>query len=65
MVGVYRTVARVASTKSTILRHLARAGPARSFMARAIHYNSLRGRVPSSPWIVALLKASLERAVRA
>jgi two-component system, NtrC family, response regulator AtoC len=45
MVDVYRTVARVASTRSTILL-IGESGTGKELMARAIHYNSLRGKAP-------------------
>jgi two-component system response regulator AtoC len=45
MVEVYRTVARVASTRSTILL-IGESGTGKELIARAIHYNSLRGKAP-------------------
>ena len=45
MVEVYRTVARVASTKSTILL-VGDSGTGKELIARAIHYNSPRARAP-------------------
>ena len=45
MVEVYRTVARVASTRSTILL-IGESGSGKELIARAIHYNSLRGKAP-------------------
>jgi two-component system response regulator AtoC len=45
MVDVYRTVARVASTRSTILL-IGESGTGKELIARAIHYNSPRGKAP-------------------
>lgn len=45
MVEVYRTAARVASTKSTILL-VGESGTGKELIARAIHYNSPRGESP-------------------
>jgi DNA-binding NtrC family response regulator len=45
MVEVYRTVARVASTRSTILL-IGDSGTGKELIARAIHYNSPRARAP-------------------
>jgi len=45
MVEVYRTAARVASTRSTILL-VGESGTGKELIARAIHYNSPRGEAP-------------------
>jgi two-component system, NtrC family, response regulator AtoC len=45
MVQVYRTVARVASTRSTVLL-IGESGTGKELIARAIHYNSPRGKAP-------------------
>jgi DNA-binding NtrC family response regulator len=45
MVEVYRTVARVASTRSTVLL-IGESGVGKELIARAIHYNSPRGKAP-------------------
>ena len=45
MVQVYRTVARVASTRSTVLL-TGESGTGKELVARAIHYNSPRGKAP-------------------
>jgi two-component system, NtrC family, response regulator AtoC len=45
MVGVYRTVARVASTRSTILL-IGETGTGKELIARAVHYNSPRRKAP-------------------
>ena len=45
MVEVYRTVARVASTRSTILLS-GESGTGKELVARAIHYNSPRRKAP-------------------
>src|ERR671931_1655499 len=45
MVEVYRTVARVASTKSTVLL-VGDSGTGKELIAQAIHYNSPRARAP-------------------
>jgi two-component system, NtrC family, response regulator AtoC len=45
MVEVYRTVARIASTRSTILL-IGESGTGKELIARAIHHNSPRGRAP-------------------
>jgi two-component system, NtrC family, response regulator AtoC len=45
MVEVYRTVARVAATKSTVLL-VGDSGTGKELIARAIHYNSPRARAP-------------------
>ena len=45
MVQVYRTVARVASTRSTVLL-IGESGTGKELIARAIHYNSPRGTAP-------------------
>jgi two-component system response regulator AtoC len=45
MVEVYRTVARVASTRSTVLL-VGESGTGKELIARALHYNSPRARAP-------------------
>jgi two-component system response regulator AtoC len=45
MVDMYRTVARVASTRSTILL-IGESGTGKELVAQAIHYNSLRRQAP-------------------
>jgi two-component system, NtrC family, response regulator AtoC len=45
MVEVYRTVARVASTRSTVLL-IGESGTGKELVARAIHYNSPRAKAP-------------------
>jgi two-component system, NtrC family, response regulator AtoC len=45
MVEVYRTVARVASTRSTVLL-IGETGTGKELVARAIHYNSPRAKAP-------------------
>jgi DNA-binding NtrC family response regulator len=58
MVDVYRTVARVASTRSTILL-IGESGTGKELMARAIHYNSPRGQAPFVAVDCGALPASL------
>jgi two-component system, NtrC family, response regulator AtoC len=48
MVQVYRTIARVADTKSTVLLYGER-GTGKELLARSIHFNSIRSRRPFVP----------------